>query len=67
MGKGISEREWVLRRKSLTVGVRMGRILGVLLQALFGFFVALGVVGFASASRLLGYVGAALVRLALLV
>jgi hypothetical protein len=45
----------------------MGRILGVLLQALFGFFVALGVVGFASASRLLGYVGAALVRLALLV
>ncbi len=47
--------------------MRMRRILRVLLQALFGFLVALGVVGFTSARCLLGYVGAALMRLALLV
>jgi len=69
MGKGISvstERRDASQQRLLAVGVRHGRILGVLLQALFGFLVALGVIAFASAGGLLGYVGATLVRFALL-
>jgi hypothetical protein len=50
----------------LAVGVRYGRILRILLQALFRLLVALRIVVLASAFRLLGYVGAALVRFALL-
>jgi hypothetical protein len=45
----------------------MWRILSFFAQALFGLLVAPFIVVFAGAGGLLGYVGAALVRLALLV
>ncbi len=50
----------------MAVGVRYGSVLRILLQLLFRFFIALRVMVFASASGLLGYVRAALVRFALL-
>jgi hypothetical protein len=46
--------------------VRLGRILGFFAQAFFGLLVAAFVVVFAGAGGLLCYVGAALVRFALL-